>query len=109
MEEQVLRSAREPPGARSPGERRVYSEFAGILQGQLRLQASRVCMLLVSLGEGGMRSCLQPIGAQRCQDRVGARPIAPAGGFQCVVADSSTMEAHMLDMSLPLYARERIV
>ena len=103
MEEHVLSRARESPGDRSPCERRFYSEFAGILQGELRLQVSRVCMLLASVGEGSMRSCLQPICVQRRQAQVVARPMAPAGGFQCVVADSSTMEAHVLDMSLHLY------
>jgi hypothetical protein len=58
VEEQVLGGARELPGERSLCGSRLYSEFAGILQGELRQRVSGARMLMPILCAGSMRSCL---------------------------------------------------
>jgi hypothetical protein len=55
VEEHVLSGAREPLGDRSPYESRIYSEFADILQVEIRQQVSGVRMLIHIFGEGSMR------------------------------------------------------
>ena len=64
MEEHVLSSAQESPGDRSPCERRFYSEFAGILQGELRHQGSGGPMLLSVCGAAARQKTYGcPLGA----------------------------------------------
>ena len=46
VEEHVLGGVREPPGDRVPYESSFYSEFAGILQVEIRQQGSGARMLI---------------------------------------------------------------
>jgi hypothetical protein len=58
VEEHVLGGARELPGNRSPYESRFCSEFAGILQVEIRQRVSGVRIFIPMLVKGSMWSCL---------------------------------------------------
>jgi len=58
VEELILGEAWEPPGVRSPYESRLYSEFAGILQVEIRQLASGVRILIAFSQEGWESMCI---------------------------------------------------
>ena len=55
VEEHVLGGAWEPAGGRSPCESRFYSEFAGLLQVEIRQRVSGICMLIPIFYEGSIQ------------------------------------------------------